>query len=129
MGTGSAVPSRVITNDDLSKIVDTSDDWIATRTGIRRRRIVSGKATSSHSACIRESVMPHETAGIRDANSFLILPCPDGESLTSLSTEACQKALAMAGVQAADVDLVILCTSTPEDVFGSAGQVHSKDEL
>ena len=43
IGTGSAVPSKVISNDDLSKIVDTSDEWIAARTGIRNRRIVSGE--------------------------------------------------------------------------------------
>ena len=38
VGTGSAVPSRVVTNDDLAQIVDTSDEWISTRTGIRSRR-------------------------------------------------------------------------------------------
>ena len=48
-----------------------------------------------------------------------------GESLTTLSTEASQKALAMAGVEPSEVDLIILCTSTPEDVFGSAGQVSA----
>ena len=40
VGTGSAVPQRVITNDDLAQIVDTSDEWIKTRTGISERRIV-----------------------------------------------------------------------------------------
>ena len=38
LGTGSAVPSKVVTNDDLAKIVDTNDEWISTRTGIRSRR-------------------------------------------------------------------------------------------
>lgn len=42
IGSGSAVPSLLISNDDLSKIVDTNDEWIATRTGIRNRRVVSG---------------------------------------------------------------------------------------
>ncbi len=39
LGTGSFAPSRIMTNDDLSRIVDTSDEWIRTRTGIRERRI------------------------------------------------------------------------------------------
>lgn len=43
VGCGSAVPSLQISNDDLSKIVDTSDEWISVRTGIRNRRILSGK--------------------------------------------------------------------------------------
>lgn len=42
IGSGSAVPSLLISNDDLAKIVDTNDEWIATRTGIRNRRVVSG---------------------------------------------------------------------------------------
>ena len=41
MGTGSAVPERILSNEDLSKIVDTSDEWIIRRTGIRERRIAS----------------------------------------------------------------------------------------
>ena len=39
VGTGSAVPENIVTNDDLSRIVDTNDEWISTRTGIRERRI------------------------------------------------------------------------------------------
>jgi 3-oxoacyl-[acyl-carrier-protein] synthase-3 len=42
IGSGSAVPSLTISNDDLSKVVETSDEWIATRTGIRSRRVLSG---------------------------------------------------------------------------------------
>ena len=45
MGTGSYVPEKVLTNDDLAKIVDTSDEWIASRTGIRRRHIVTDETT------------------------------------------------------------------------------------
>ena len=39
-GTGSKLPSKVLTNDDLSKIVDTSDEWISQRTGIKKRHII-----------------------------------------------------------------------------------------
>ena len=46
-GTGRALPSKVLTNDDLSKMVATSDEWIAERTGIRERRILEeGRSTS-----------------------------------------------------------------------------------
>lgn len=47
LGTGSALPAQVMTNDDLSKIVDTSDEWIAQRTGIRERRVSLPEETSS----------------------------------------------------------------------------------
>ena len=45
-GTGSYLPENVMSNDDLSKMVDTSDDWIRTRTGISERRISTGERTS-----------------------------------------------------------------------------------
>ena len=41
VGTGSYVPEQIVTNDDLAKIVDTNDEWIRTRTGIRQRRLVT----------------------------------------------------------------------------------------
>ncbi|XP_021836859.1 beta-ketoacyl-[acyl-carrier-protein] synthase III, chloroplastic-like isoform X2 [Spinacia oleracea] len=89
VGCGSAVPKLQISNDDLSKIVETSDEWISTRTGIRNRRILSGE-----------------------------------ESLVGLAAEAARKALQMANVDPDDVDLILMCTSTPEDLFGSAPQVQ-----
>lgn len=91
VGCGSAVPSLEISNNDLSKIVDTSDEWISVRTGIRNRRIVSGK-----------------------------------DSLTALAIEAGRKALQMALVHPDDLDLVLMCTSTPEDLFGSAPQIQKE---
>ena len=47
IGTGSAVPKQVVTNDDLAKIVDTSDEWIRPRTGIRERRIAAAESGTS----------------------------------------------------------------------------------
>ncbi|KAL2464303.1 3-oxoacyl-[acyl-carrier-protein] synthase III [Forsythia ovata] len=88
VGCGSAVPGLQISNDDLATIVDTSDEWISVRTGIRNRRVLSGK-----------------------------------ESLTGLAVEAAKKALQMAKVDPDEVDLVLMCTSTPEDLFGSAPQI------
>ena len=47
MGTGSALPKTVVTNDDLSKIMDTSDEWIVSRTGIKERHLVKEETTAS----------------------------------------------------------------------------------
>ncbi|KAB2001888.1 hypothetical protein ES319_D11G027000v1 [Gossypium barbadense] len=88
VGCGSAVPSLSVSNDDLAKIVDTSDEWISVRTGIRNRRVISGK-----------------------------------ENLRNLAVEAAKKALKMANVEPDDLDLILLCTSTPEDIFGDAPKV------
>jgi len=89
IGSGSAVPKLVVSNHDLSKLVDTSDEWISSRTGIRNRRILSGD-----------------------------------ETLTGLAIESSRKALEMAKVKPEDVDLVLMCTSTPDDLFGGAPQVQ-----
>ncbi|KAK9132700.1 hypothetical protein Scep_012228 [Stephania cephalantha] len=89
IGCGSAVPDLLVSNDDLANIVNTSDEWISVRTGIRNRRILSGK-----------------------------------DSLTGLAAAAAKNALQMAKVEPDDVDLVLMCTSTPEDLFGSAPQIQ-----
>ncbi len=81
-GWGMAVPERVLTNADLERMVSTSDEWIATRTGIRERRVVS-----------------------------------EGESTSTLATEAGRRALASAGLDASSIDLVILATCTPDRPF------------
>jgi 3-oxoacyl-[acyl-carrier-protein] synthase-3 len=78
-GWGMYAPERVLTNDDLSRMVDTSDEWIMTRTGIRERRIAA-----------------------------------DDETTTALSVHAAHDALAVAGMDAADVDLVIVATCSPD---------------
>jgi len=90
-GVGSALPARVMTNDDISKIVDTSDAWIIERTGIRSRHIAS-----------------------------------DGETTATLGADAARRALADAGLTAADVDLIVVATSTPDRTFpASATQIQS----
>lgn len=90
IGSGSAVPQRVITNDELSQTIETSDEWIFSRTGIHQRRVIT----------------------------------PDRESLVSLATIAAKEAIAMAGIEPEDLDLIILATSSPDDLFGSASQVQ-----
>ncbi len=76
-GTGSYAPERVLTNADLERMVDTSDDWIVERTGIRERRLVA-----------------------------------PGEACSDLGTKAAERALAAAGVAAADLDMILLATCT-----------------
>ncbi len=78
-GTGSYLPERVVTNDDLAKFVDTNDEWITSRTGIKERRIAA-----------------------------------EGEFTSHLATNAGKKALEQAGVNAADVELIIVATITPD---------------
>jgi 3-oxoacyl-[acyl-carrier-protein] synthase-3 len=84
-GTGSYLPEKVLTNRDLELLVDTDDEWIVSRTGIRERHIAA-----------------------------------DGEFTSDLALDACRNALAAAGKTAADVDLIILATSTPDMVFPSS---------
>lgn len=89
-GSGSAVPPKFLTNADLEKLVDTNDEWITSRTGIKKRHILG-----------------------------------EGESLSALAATASQHALDMAGIPAEDIDLIIMATSSPDDLFGSACAVQA----
>src|SRR5690554_6452510 len=71
-GTGSYLPEKVVTNDDLAKIVDTSDEWIAARTGIRQRHIVADGETTSDLA-YHASVRALEAAGVEATEPDLIV--------------------------------------------------------
>ena len=81
-GVGAYLPARVVSNDELSRTVETSDEWIHERTGIRQRYIAA----------------PHETAAF-------------------MGTAAARAALADAGAEPAEVDAIILATSTPDQAF------------
>ena len=78
-GSGAALPERVITNNDLEKMVDTNDEWILSRTGIRERRKLE-----------------------------------DGLSSVDLADRAAVEALERAGLKAADIDMIIAATVTPD---------------
>jgi 3-oxoacyl-[acyl-carrier-protein] synthase III len=81
-GFGTALPKRVLTNAELESMVDTSDEWIVQRTGIRQRYIAG-----------------------------------EGETTASLGEAAARAALDKAGLTAADIDVIIVATSTPDNTF------------
>ncbi len=81
-GCGSYLPERVVTNEELSKSVETNDEWIRQRTGICQRHIAA-----------------------------------DGEFTSHLAIKASQRALDHAGIDAADLDLIVLATATPDQTF------------
>ena len=83
-GTGSYLPERVLTNADLEKMVDTNDEWIVSRSGIRERHIAA-----------------------------------DGETTGDLAFHAATRALESANLNPADVELIVLGTTTPDLIFPS----------
>jgi 3-oxoacyl-[acyl-carrier-protein] synthase-3 len=87
-GVGGYLPENVVTNDDLAQFVETSDEWIVERTGIRRR----------HKA-------------------------PEDQFTSDLAVEAAKRALAAAGRTAADVDLIIVATTTPDLTFPATAAI------
>lgn len=84
IATGSYLPARVVTNDELARTVDTSDEWIRTRTGIHSRHVAA-----------------------------------EGELASDLALVASQRALQAAKIAAADIDLIIVATTTPDIIFPS----------
>ena len=84
VGTGSYLPGKVVSNEDLARTVDTSDEWIRSRTGIRQRHFA-------------------------DAD----------QSASDLALEASRRAIQAAGIDAQQIDLIVLATSTPDQVFPS----------
>lgn len=92
LGVGYYVPEKVLTNKDLEKMVDTSDEWIVERTGIKERRISSPEQATS-----------------------------------DLSTIAGKKALESAGIKAEELDLIIVCTLTPDMFFPATSCIVQKN--
>jgi len=88
IGWGMAVPDTILSNEDLAAIVETTDEWIQSRTGIKERRIATEK-----------------------------------ESSATLGLKAAQRALEVADVFPAEVDLIVVATSTPENIFPSTASL------
>lgn len=87
IGTGSYLPPKIVTNHDLEKILDTSDEWIVARTGIKERRRVTDETTCD------------------------------------LATIASNNALEAAGINASELDLIILATTTPDKIFPATATI------
>ena len=87
-GLGCKVPDRIVTNDEIARLVDTSDEWIIERTGIRERRMAA-----------------------------------ESEALSDIALPACRDALAQAGLEGKDIDLLIVATVTPDMAFPSTGAI------
>lgn len=81
-GTGAALPARRVSNEELSQTVDTTDEWIVERTGIRFRHLAG-----------------------------------EGETTSTLATDAARRALEAAGIEAQAIDLIVLATATPDQTF------------
>ena len=103
-GTGSHLPAKVVTNDDLAKIVDTSDEWIATRTGIRQRHVASQEETTSELG-YQAALRALESAGVQPSEIELIVVGTTTPDLIFPST-ACliQHRLGAEGCAAFDVN-------------------------
>lgn len=106
-GTGSYVPSHVMDNDDLAKIVDTNDEWIRERTGIGRRHVIE-KETTSYMAG-QAAARAVEQSGIDPAEIDLILVATSS-SETIYPCAACEVQKAVGAVHAAGYDLNAACT-------------------
>ncbi len=92
IGTGSYLPSHILSNDELAKTVDTNDEWITSRTGIKQRHIVA-----------------------------------EGEFTSDLATEAAKQAIIAANIDPNEIEMIIVCTTTPDVTFPSvAVKVQAK---
>ncbi len=107
IGTGSYMPAQIVTNDDLAKIVDTSDEWIASRTGIRNRRVVREESTSFMAAEASRRAL--ESAGVKPEELDLILV---GTSSADhcFPSAACEVQGELGAVHAAAFDISAACS-------------------
>jgi 3-oxoacyl-(acyl-carrier-protein) synthase III len=107
MGTGSYVPERILTNNDLAKIVDTNDEWITTRTGIRERRIASDDEATSDLA-FKAAEKAIIDAGIdKNEIELIIVATMTQDHLTPSTAALVQDKL---GIKAAAFDVSAACT-------------------
>ncbi len=81
IGTGSELPQRTVTNQDLTRFLDTSDEWISTRTGIRERRVLSGESLSELAARAAKDALTSAGAAASDVD-FILCSTVQGEWVT-----------------------------------------------
>ncbi len=105
-GIGAYVPENLITNDDLAKIVDTNDEWIRTRTGIRERRISSGEGTRHLAAKAAERALA--AAGVAPEELDIIILGTSSPDL-NYPSDACSVQAAIGAVNAVAFDISAAC--------------------
>lgn len=103
-GWGTALPERVVTNADIGTLFDTSDEWIVERTGIRTRRAATGPF-------VAQTAADHPPSGLGTTGQ--------------LAAAAGRQALQSAGVEGSDVGLLILCTTTPDQLIPASSAAVS----
>jgi 3-oxoacyl-[acyl-carrier-protein] synthase-3 len=103
-GWGSALPERVVTNDDIATLFDTSDEWIVERSGIRTRRVATGPFVDPQPPS-------HPEAGLG--------------TTAALSVQAGRRALEQAGLTGADIGLLLVCTTTPDQAIPATSAATS----
>lgn len=123
VGWGKYVPQRVLTNDDLSRMVDTSDEWIVTRTGIRERRIAAETETTATMA-VQAARQALEVAGIGPEKVDLIVVATATPDYLFPST-ACLVQDALGASRAAAFDLAAGCTGFVYALGVAAAMVES----
>jgi 3-oxoacyl-[acyl-carrier-protein] synthase-3 len=105
-GWGTALPELTVSNADISKLFDTTDEWIVDRSGIRTRRAATGPF-------VAEQPPHHPEGGLG--------------TTASLAVEAGRQALQRAGVEGADIGLLLLCTTTPDQLIPASSAAASAE--
>ncbi len=108
-GIGAFVPETILTNDDMSKLVETSDEWIASRTGIRERRVVSGDESVADMA-IAAAKDALASAGLEDGRDIDLILVATSTSDTIYPAIACQVQHAIGAKRAAGFDMALACS-------------------
>ena len=127
LGTGSAVPATVVTNDDLAKIVDTSDEWITTRTGIKERRVLEGdKAASDLAHLASERALEDAGLDIADLDAIIVGTCTADYQFPSL---ACVLEAKLGAKEVFSFDVNAACSGflnalSVSDMFIRSGRVR-----
>ena len=123
-GTGSALPEKVMTNLDLTKIVDTTDEWITTRTGIKERRL-AGADTATSDLSIRAAKSAIEAAELdpKDIDAIIVATCTPDHFFPSV---ACLVQNALGASNAAAFDLSAACSGFIYGLATAKGLIESK---
>jgi 3-oxoacyl-[acyl-carrier-protein] synthase-3 len=120
---GAAVPERVVTNDELAQRMDTSDEWISSRTGIRERR-VAAPGEYSHDLALRAAEQALDRSGLAPAQIDLVI-CATTSPASYFPSTAVLVAEAIGAHGAGAYDLAAACTGFPYALAQAVGQIQA----